>query len=113
LPGELHRFHGGKLIRCRAQADGRNHGGMRASADHCTHDRERRGQCQTDFVHGLFLVGYPMGRFDGDIGRRPFAIKLSTGWRRPSCVARRWTKGQQKGASLWTGLGRICQHAIF
>jgi hypothetical protein len=56
-PKELNRVHGSKFIRCRPQGDGGNHSSMRAPADHCTHDRERGGQCQTDFAHGLFLVG--------------------------------------------------------
>jgi|SRR5215470_2662162 len=58
-PKELSRLHGSKFIRCRPQGDGSNHGGMRTPADHCTHDRERGGQCQTDSSHGLFLVGCP------------------------------------------------------
>src|SRR5262249_10712179 len=50
-PKELNRVHDSKFIRCRPQSDGGNHGGMRRAAYHCPHDRERGGQCQTDFAH--------------------------------------------------------------
>ena len=53
-PNELNGLHGSKFIRCRPQGDRVNHGSMRASADHCTHDRERRGQCQAEFAHCIF-----------------------------------------------------------
>src|SRR5262249_62428553 len=50
-PNERNRLHGGKFARRRTQGVGVDHGSMRAPADHCTHDRERRGQCQPEFAH--------------------------------------------------------------
>jgi len=44
---ETNSFHGIKLVRCRLQRAGIDHGGLSAAADHCTHDGEHRGQCQT------------------------------------------------------------------
>jgi hypothetical protein len=43
-------------MRCGLQRIGRDHDGIRASADHYTHDRERSGQGQAQFTHGIFLV---------------------------------------------------------
>ena len=55
-PTELNQLYGSKFICCRLQGVGVDHGGMRAPADHYTHDRERRGQSQAELAHDLLLV---------------------------------------------------------
>lgn len=100
LPKELYRLHGSKFICCRPQGDGSNHGGMRGAADHCTHDRERGGQCQTDFAH------WPLPcRADGPVRRqhrssRPWPSNFRPASEVPFDHAQLNQGSNQKGAGL-------------